>query len=111
ANKLGELGVRDEQMTVRSLGADVPFRYSKQHQLSKDRRVEIFPSDMAVEKVVHGTTLAKLARKYYGEDKTDYWVYIYEANKDRIVNPNDLPIGLILHIPSADEVKIMQESK
>ena len=66
---------------------------------------------MAVEKVVHGTTLAKLARKYYGEDKTDYWVYIYEANKDRIVNPNDLPIGLILHIPSADEVKIMQESK
>ena len=111
ANKLSELGVRDEQMTVRSLGADVPFRYSKQHQLSKDRRVEIFPSDMAVEKVVHGTTLAKLARKYYGEDKTDYWVYIYEANKDRIVNPNDLPIGLILHIPSADEVKIMQESK
>lgn len=43
ADQLRKLGVKDEQMIVRSLGEDEPFRYNSKHQLHKDRRVEIIP--------------------------------------------------------------------
>lgn len=43
ADELRKLGVKDEQMIVRSLGEDEPFRYNSKHQLHKDRRVEIIP--------------------------------------------------------------------
>ncbi|MBQ9339132.1 MAG: OmpA family protein [Paludibacteraceae bacterium] len=43
AERLRQLGVKDNQMLVRSLGSDEPYRYNNQHQLSKDRRVEIIP--------------------------------------------------------------------
>lgn len=43
AEQLRKLGVKEEQMIVRSLGEDEPFRYNSKHQLHKDRRVEIIP--------------------------------------------------------------------
>jgi len=43
ANQLRKLGVKDEQMIVRSLGEKEPFRYNSKHQLHYDRRVEIIP--------------------------------------------------------------------
>lgn len=43
------------------------------------------------------TTLSRLARKYYGN--TDCWVYIYEANMDKLKNPDYIPEGLTLIIP------------
>ena len=42
ADRLRALGVRNEQMIIRSLGEDVPYRYNK-HPYAKDRRVEIVP--------------------------------------------------------------------
>lgn len=41
--QLQKLGVKAEQMIVRSLGENEPFRYNSKHQLHKDRRVEIIP--------------------------------------------------------------------
>lgn len=101
ANKLEGLGVKADQMQVRSLGADVPYRYSGQHLLSKDRRVEVYPMGESKETVVKGSRLAQIARRHYGE--TEYWIYIYEANRDKIANPNDLPVGLVLTIPDLSE--------
>ena len=43
AAKLKKLGVREDQMIVRSLGEDVPFRYDCKYPYAKDRRVEIIP--------------------------------------------------------------------
>lgn len=43
ANMLKKLGVPQEQMHVNSYGANHPFRYQGEHQLEKDRRVEIIP--------------------------------------------------------------------
>ena len=43
ALQLEQLGVKREQMEIKSLGSEEPYRYNYEHQLSKDRRVEIIP--------------------------------------------------------------------
>ncbi len=47
-----------------------------------------------------GDTLRKLALKYYGH--TMFWVYIYEANAERIASPDNVHLGTILQIPNID---------
>lgn len=47
-----------------------------------------------------GSRLSLLARRYYGSPF--FWVYIYEANKDKIPNPNVIPIGTEIKIPKMD---------
>lgn len=48
--------------------------------------------------IKRGTTLRTISAAHYGSP--DYWVYIYEANKRNISNPNNVPIGTTLLIPS-----------
>ena len=56
-----------------------------------------------------GTTLSKLARKYY--DNVYCWVYIYLANKDVITNPNAITENVELLVPelTEEELKITKE--
>lgn len=127
ASQLRALGVKDEQMIIASLGDNVPFRYQGKHQLSKDRRVEIVPVGMVEEEmpaepvsqpqpkkrvteiVKAGSRLAQIARRHYGNP--DYWVYIYEANKDKIANPSKVTPGLELVIPDISEIKQKEQEK
>ena len=127
ASQLRALGVKDEQMIIASLGDNVPFRYQGKHQLSKDRRVEIVPVGMVEEEmpaepvsqpqpkkrvteiVIAGSRLAQIARRHYGNP--DYWVYIYEANKDKIANPSKVTPGLELVIPDISEIKQKEQEK
>ncbi|GHT19260.1 hypothetical protein FACS189429_6770 [Bacteroidia bacterium] len=53
------------------------------------------------ETISAGTTLAALARKYYGHH--DLWVYIYEANKQLIKNPDNMEIGTKINVPEIDK--------
>ena len=150
AAKLRKLGVRDDQMIIRSLGADVPYRYNGHHQLSKDRRVEIIPvyrsqddtqdapqdetqvtsaaeetqaaqmvqpqeevrpattaapvistAHSTKEVVRPGSRLAQIARRHYNE--AEFWIFIYEANRDKINDPSNLLVGTELIIPNLDE--------
>lgn len=55
---------------------------------------------LATEKIAVGSQLTKLARRYYGHSY--FWVYIYEANKDKISNPNNVPLGIEVKIPKVD---------
>ncbi len=48
-----------------------------------------------------GKTLTMIALEYYGHK--NFWVYIYEANKDRIANPNAIPQGFTVKIPELPE--------
>jgi hypothetical protein len=97
-------------MIITSLGSEVPFRYNGKHQLSKDRRVEIVPNDRMTEVVKPGSRLAQIARRHYGEP--EYWVFIYEANRDKIKDPSDLPVGVELVIPDLSErLKNMTETQ
>lgn len=56
-----------------------------------------------------GTTLSKLARKYY--DNVYCWVYLYLANKDVIANPNAITENVELLVPelTEEELKITKE--
>jgi len=42
--------------------------------------------------------LRNIALKYYGNKS--FWVYIYEENKDKIKNVNNVPLGTTLTIPA-----------
>ncbi len=137
-NLLKTKGVDERRMRVASFGANYPFHYSGDHLLRYDRRVEIVPASMremndywgnlpqptatdseriydhynsfcGEETLRPGTTLAQLARKYYGI--TEFWVYIYEANTDRISNPNQLPDGLTIMIPRLDPTNAALRTK
>lgn len=59
--------------------------------------------------VAEGMTLSKLAREYYGN--THCWVYIYQANQDRMSDPSMLPDNVELMIPELtdEQMKITQE--
>lgn len=57
-----------------------------------------------IETIRSGVFLTTLARKYFGHKA--FWVYIYEENKDVIKNPNQVPIGIRLTIPSASKYDI-----
>lgn len=48
-------------------------------------------------------TLAKFARKYY--KNTHCWVYIYQANRALISNPNKLPVGTTIVIPGLTDAQ------
>lgn len=52
---------------------------------------------------VSGTRyLAVMARQYYG--KSSYWVFIYDANTDKISNPNRVAPGTRVRIPDKSEL-------
>jgi hypothetical protein len=55
-------------------------------------------------KVPAGSTLRQLALENYG-DKA-FWIYIYEANRARISNPDQIPVGteLVLPAPSTYDI-------
>nr|WP_311479223.1 hypothetical protein [uncultured Porphyromonas sp.] len=66
--------------------------------------------------VSRGSSLAQIARRYYGN--VYYWVYIYMANKDSIPDPNNLRYGQTLMVPSLecydlrkDSLEAVQEAK
>ena len=57
-----------------------------------------------IETIRSGVFLTTLARKYFGHK--GFWGDIFEENKDVIKNPNQVPIGTRLTIPSASKYDI-----
>lgn len=60
----------------------------------------VFTEYLGTERIVAGSRLARMAERYYG--KSDFWVYIYEANKDRIKHPDSIGSGTLIYIPKVD---------
>ncbi len=48
--------------------------------------------------------LTRMAMKHYGS--RDFWVYIYEENKDKLDNPNHITPGTVVVIPPAEKYGI-----
>ncbi|MFZ4581514.1 MAG: HU family DNA-binding protein [Paludibacter sp.] len=53
------------------------------------------------EEISEGTRLTTIAQRYYG--KKEFWVYIYEANRDNIVHPDRITPGTIVKVPRVDK--------
>ena len=55
---------------------------------------------IASERTKAGSRLTIMSKRYYGNK--DFWVYIYEANKDKIMNPDNIAVGTLIKIPKLD---------
>jgi len=55
---------------------------------------------IASERIVAGSRLARMSERYYGN--SHFWVYIYEANKERIPDPDIISPGTLIRIPRLD---------
>ena len=60
-------------------------------------------------RITAGERLTLIALKEYGHKS--FWVYIYQENKDRIRNPDNVPVGTELIIPPADKYGIDKNSR
>lgn len=56
------------------------------------------------ETVTSQVVLSTMADKHYGSQW--FWVYIYEENKDKIDDPDNVPIGTVVVIPPAEKYGI-----
>lgn len=61
----------------------------------------IYTEFIAEERINEGSRLTLISEKYYG--LRDFWVYIYEANLQKITDPDRIPTGTIIRIPKLDE--------
>jgi len=52
---------------------------------------------LAEVRVPEGGRLTLISQKYYGHK--DFWVYIYEANKEKFQNPDRIEVGTLVRIP------------
>ncbi len=59
-----------------------------------------YDSFIGRERIAQGVHLAIIAEKYYGHK--DFWVYIYEANRNVIANPNAVDVGTVVRLPKMD---------
>lgn len=55
------------------------------------------PEFLATEIINEGSRLTLFARRYYGSK--EFWVYIFEANRDVIKNPDHVMVGTEVKIP------------
>ncbi|HLP05300.1 MAG TPA: HU family DNA-binding protein [Paludibacter sp.] len=60
----------------------------------------VYREFIATERIKSGSRLALMAQHYYG--KSDFWVYIYEANMDNIPDPDHIVSGTLVRIPKID---------
>ena len=51
-----------------------------------------------------GDILARIALEKYGDRV--FWVYIYEENKEKIADPNNIPLGTELVLPLPEKYGI-----
>jgi nucleoid DNA-binding protein/nucleoid-associated protein YgaU len=60
----------------------------------------VYTEFITTETATEGTWLTMLSLKYYGHKL--FWVYIYEANKNKLRDPGVLPPGTKIRIPKLD---------
>ena len=52
---------------------------------------------ITVEPIHEGSRLAWMAKRYYGSKI--YWPYLYDANRDRLTDPNVIEVGTPIRVP------------
>ncbi len=58
---------------------------------------------LATEQINEGSRLTWLAYRYYGNKAL--WVYIYDANKDHLTDPNHIQVGTAIRIPKLTAIQ------
>ena len=64
----------------------------------------VYTEYLATVKLPEGSRLARLSQLYYGHPY--FWIYIYEANMDKIKHPNVIPTGTLIRVPKVNPLLI-----
>lgn len=89
-----------------SLRTDSTMQQEPVIQEQVDKSLSIFDQPrvynefIATEKVISGSRLTRIAERHYGVK--EFWVYIFEANRDLLNSPDDISPGMELKIPKLD---------
>lgn len=59
-----------------------------------------FSEYIASEEVRDGSRMTRISERHYGAK--EFWVYIYEANRNLLQHPDDIAKGMVLKIPRVD---------
>ena len=73
---------------------------------TNENKEKVIPSHV---RMTAGSSLTQIAMEYYG-DKV-FWVYIYEYNKSRIKNYDNIPVGTEIRLPLPKTYGINAKSK
>ena len=80
---------------------EVPEEAAEQVAESEAPKAEVqkakYEELLLTEEITEGSRLAWISRKYYGHP--DYWPYLYDANRDRIDDPSNVPVGTQIRVP------------
>ena len=83
----------DSVATVHSVSA-VSSSQSSSPEANRAEQVRLHPGDR----------LSRLALKKYGHKA--FWVYIYEENRMRLKDPDNIPVGAVITLPAASKYQI-----
>lgn len=79
---------------------DLHAEYKRMAEEKKAAFEKSLKKVIAEHKVGEGDTLSGIAQKYYGNSARDYWMVIYEFNKDVIgADPGLIRAGMVLKVP------------
>ncbi len=57
----------------------------------------VYSQFIATETVIEGSRMTRISERHYGAK--EFWVYIYEANRNQLNHPDDISKGMVLKIP------------
>ena len=67
-------------------------------------QTQVYEEFITTEKLTYGSRLAWLSKKYYGT--IVYWPYIYDANRDKVEDPNYVLVGTAIRVPKLTEAQM-----
>lgn len=92
------------EKTPQEVAADKAAYDNYQQQQMAMLKSTVAPKIIATHKLTADETLSHLSLKYYGHATRDYWMVIYEANKEQIGdNPAHVRVGMEIKIPELPE--------
>ncbi|MCC8171379.1 MAG: HU family DNA-binding protein [Parabacteroides sp.] len=90
-----------KQSGIKSEPTAVPLPATRENTPQAQKPVVKKPAKIIDKvKIGAGDRLTLISLKYYGHKF--FWVYLYEANKDVIKNPNNVPVGTTIKIPAPE---------
>lgn len=105
-----EVGLRVENLQMEGdkllLRGIVPSDFAKSRLWDEIKRVDAAVGDLTADinvkagevyTVASGDTLSKIAKRFYGD--TNAYQKIFEANRDKLANPDRIQVGQDLRLP------------
>lgn len=94
------IGDTIEKPLIKSVGKSVSVMKSVDSLQLMFDGPRVYKKFIGSERITSGSRLTLMSKKYY--KNPDFWVYIYEANKASIPNPDNIAAGTLIHIPKLD---------